>query len=618
MDVAGIRRTTEESPVLPGMTLFRYRVDGPEPGMDIAVIDAFDFADLPATAGSDPAGVAAFSAAFSGSADLAVQPGGWQSWSAGWELAGRERLPRRVRLVPELIRYTNRDGDDPGRGETVGHFIMYLRAGDRYLCLASRDGADLPPVSWRIDRRRRRITVEVYAEGKVWADGQTVAEIHLFCAEGFFALKDTLGAIYRHSGGPVPREALPGGYASWYNHYTRIDEKVILRDLEALGSTDNLINLRFVRRGLPTLFQIDDGWERAVGDWEIDGAKFPRGLRPVADRIAERGYIPGLWLAPFLVTRRARVFSEKPDWLLRDPAGRPVTAGFNDQWDNRFFCLDLSRPDVLAYLRAIVDRAVDDWGFRFLKLDFMYAGLLGGRFAAGGAAYEHYARACALLTARTAAADGAGVSYLGCGVPFGPSYPWFPLSRIGADTRETWDWPKVRLLGHVGRPSAYISLLDTIGRTYLDGTVFNNDPDVLFLRTANCALDETEKELIALVNFMLAGQLMFSDDTAALQDGDLALTRRLNDLFDALGTDEYGAVRLERDVFRLESRSGRLRGLVNLKNRDWTLRAARQADLFTFLAAGTALVDHRTAVGATELRFARRSITLIAEGGTAT
>ncbi len=614
MDVAGIRRSNAETPALPGMTLFRYRIDGPEPGTDVAVIDAFDFADLPALAGVD----SAWAAAFSGSPDLAVQPGGWQSWSAGWELAGRERLPRRVRLVPELIRYTNRDGDDPGRGEIVGHFIMYLRAGDRYLCLASRDGAGLPPVSWRIDRRRRRITVEVYAEGKAWTDGQTVAELYLFGATGFFALKDALGAIYRRAGGPVPRQALPGGYASWYNHYTRIDEAVILRDLEALGSTENLINLRFVRRGLPTLFQIDDGWERAVGDWEIDEAKFPRGLRPIADRIAERGCVPGLWLAPFLVTRRARIFSDKPEWLLRDAMGKPVAAGFNDRWDNRFFCLDLSRPDVLAYLRTLIDRAVDDWGFRFLKLDFMYAGLLGGRFAAGGAAYEHYARACALLTARTAAADGAGVSYLGCGVPFGPSYPWFPLSRIGADTRETWDWPKVRLLGHVGRPSAYISLRDTIGRTYLDGTVFNNDPDVLFLRTANCALDETEKELIALVNFMLAGQLMFSDDATGLTSADLALTRRLNALFDALGADEYGAVRLEKDVFRLESRSRRLRGLINLKNRAWRLDRSRDPDLYAYLAGGRALVDHRTAVGAAALGFARRTITLIAGDGAAT
>jgi len=539
-----------------------------------------------------------------------VQAGGWQSWSAGWELAGRENLPRRVRVVPELIKYTNRDGDDPGPHETVGHFIMYLRSGDRYLCLASRDGAALPPASWRIDRRSGRITVEVYAEGKIWSAGETVAEVFLCAVQGFFALKDVLGGIYRRPAGPLPREALPGGYASWYNHYTHIDEARILEDLESLGSTENLINLRFIRPGRPTLFQIDDGWERAVGDWEIDATKFPRGLRPIADRIAAKDYIPGLWLAPFLVTRQARIFSQKPDWLLRDDGGLPVVAGYNDKWDRRFYCLDVSRPEVLAYLGALVDRAIDEWGFRFLKLDFMYAGLLRGQYAAGGAAYEHYARACRVLTAR-AAAGGDQVRYLGCGVPFGPSYPWFPLSRIGADTRETWDWPTVKLIGHVGRPSAYVSLRDTIGRTYLDGTVFNNDPDVLFLRTANCALDSDEKELIALVNFLLAGQIMFSDDPAGLTPQDLALTRRLNELFDALSADEYGAVRLEKDVYRLVSRSGGVRGLINLGDRRWRLDRARHPDLFADLSAGTALVDHRTDCGTRSLRFARRTITIL-------
>lgn len=560
---------------------------------------------------------------------LFIQPGGWQSWSAGWELAWNESLPRRVLVVPQLLKYTNRPGDDPQPGEVVGHFISYLRVGDDYLCLAALEGGDHPPVSYRFDRRAGRVEIEAYAGGRKWKTGETVAEIRVFHAAGVFELKDALRSIYRPEDrfgvlsflrAETDSRLRPGGFESWYNHYTNIDERLIRSDLAALCETDNLINVLYKRRGKPTVFQIDDGWQNAVGEWEVNTARFPGGLRAISDEIESKGMIPGLWLAPFLVTRAAVIFREKPEWLLRNEAGKPVTAGFNDKWDKEFFCLDLSRRDVLAYLYRLIDRAIDEWGIRYLKLDFLYAGMLPGANAESGAPYELYDRAVRLLTERTSDASGRPVAYLGCGLPLGASYPYFPLSRIGADTKEDWDWPKVRLIGHVGRPSAYVNLLDTIGRSYLDGTVYANDPDVVFLREENCRLTENEKELIALVNYLLAGQIMFSDDPVrfGLSAGERALTERIVALYDELPDDEYGATRIGKDVFRLESRSGAVSGLINLRRRPFRLRHSAEKSLFDDLARGAALVDKRLrfesvadSVDRDALYFAPRSITIV-------
>lgn len=45
------------------------------------------------------------------------------------------------------------------------------------------------------------------------------------------------------------------------------------------------------------LFQMDDDWEPAVGEWfETNNAKFPRGLKHLADKI----HSAGLWLASFV------------------------------------------------------------------------------------------------------------------------------------------------------------------------------------------------------------------------------------------------------------------------------------------------------------------------------
>jgi alpha-galactosidase len=599
-------------------------------------------------------------AVFSATA-IMFMPGGWQSWSPGWELAPGESNPASVRLIPQLRKLSaapwdcTRNGNAPRKtksckGEADASFLMYLRAGSLYLVVASlMEEPGRPPVCFSVSKDRRRIRAGVYAPGNVPAYKNSgaaelcVAELCVFLANGYFDLKDKLKKIYARQdsfeslsflgAGTAGVDFRPGGYASWYNHYTKIDEAVILADLEGLQKTDNLIALRYLKRGQPAVFQIDDGWEKAVGEWDIDRVKFPRGLKDIAARIENAGLIPGIWIAPFLVTKQSRIFHEKPHWLLKKNK-RPVQAGWNPHWDGCYYCLDLSRDDVLDYLRSIMREAIDEWGFRYLKLDFMYAGFLSGDYtgrsagmeqAAGsrGSAADYYEQAITLLTEQTTNAAGLPLAYLGCGLPLGSSYRHFPLSRIGTDTKESWDYTAARLLRHEGRPSALLCLRDTIGRSFMNGTIYINDPDVIFLRSANCALSETEKELIALVNFLLAGQILCSDDFFALGKDDLDFAGRINALYDELSGDEYGATHIAKDVYVLESRSGMVSGIINLSDKPFvfgetpdkssvtnicsTARSAgNPATGAEHFSGGTWIVDHR----AGGFSFAPRSISV--------
>ncbi|MDR1788046.1 MAG: alpha-galactosidase [Treponema sp.] len=552
---------------------------------------------------------------FSRPGALFLHAGGWQSWSPGWELAPGEFLPRRVRLIPDLLRYTARPGEAPSRRESVGHFITYLRAGDTFLCLASREGDGLCPLSFYVDRAALDITLECCCPGKSFAPGETVAEFDVFLARGYFAFKDTLRALYGVPSGVTRgfapegrgKAALPGGYESWYYHYTHIDEGIITKNLQSLQNSENLVKLRFLEKGAPAIFQIDDGWERAVGDWDVHPERFPRGLAPLAAEAERAGLAPGLWIAPFLVTRGARVFREKPEWILRDAKGKPVRQGWNPGWDGAFYCLDLSRKDVLDYLAALVETAICEWGFRYLKLDFLYAGFAWGAFAAGGTPSDHYRRACEILTRRRQTPGGKPVTYLGCGIPFGPSRRFFPLSRTGADTLPRWDDPQGRFVRHEGRPSALINLKDTLGRAFMDGTIYLSDPDVIFLRGARCEHDERQKELIALTAFLFGSQIMFSDDCAELTDEDRAFSRRIAALYDTLQDDEYSALRTPGpqgaagapcalgapSAYLIASRSGRVAGLANLEDKPLRLRAPQAGALYEALRFGRGLVDHR-------------------------
>lgn len=566
---------------------------------------------------------------------------GWQSWSSSWELLPGERM-RRARFIPKLNLFTDRPGLPVERDAVVSHFMCYLRAGDSYLALASRNSGG-PPIAFRLDRGageggRGEFTLIAYAEGQDFTAGETVAEIAIIRSDGFFELRDALRGLFQDfnlfsrlaflakpgergpaAGAGFSHRLVPGGYESWYNHYADISEPLIREDLAGIVATPNLIKRRYLDGGRPTVFQIDDGWEKAVGDWRVNEARFPRGMAPLAAEIEEAGLIPGLWFAPFIATKAAAVYTEHPEWLLRDARGKLVVAAWMPAWGGDFYCLDLSRPEVLDYIDGFIGKAIDEWGYRYLKLDFLYAGMLPGAHARGGPAWRHYERALERVTRRTHGASGKPVAYLGCGAPLENSFRYLPLMRIGADTKEDWDQRPHRALLHQARPSAYNSLMNTLGRAFMDQAVFINDPDVLFCREANMKLSEREKEAVALGAALAASQLMFSDDAAHFAHGgaEEAFTERLVALLDRLGGREFGVRRLSpaeaegghgslralgrraADAYLLYSRDGAYRGVLNLGDEpvavagDWG-RAAR------------ALRDGRLPDG----RFAGRSASL--------
>ncbi|HWP69201.1 MAG TPA: glycoside hydrolase family 36 protein, partial [Rectinemataceae bacterium] len=292
-----------------------------------------------------------------------------------------------------------RDALGPGLGHGPSHSPSPSRGEDR--CL--------PPVTFFVGKSSLRIAV--FAEGGRFLAGETIARIAILAAPGYFALKDKLGILFdaahrfedlrflseREADGQTAPQAAPdasltaapapsssvrlqpiGGFETWYNHYLDIYETIISRDLEAIGSNANLANEMFLKRGKPLVFQMDDGWEKKVGDWRPDEKKFPGGLASLAAAIENRGLIPGIWIAPFLAMPDCPVAREHPGWILRGEAGAPVLAGWNPGWGGDFFCLDLSLPEVEAYIVALCDTIISGWGFRYLKLDFLYAGMLRG------------------------------------------------------------------------------------------------------------------------------------------------------------------------------------------------------------------------------------------------
>src|SRR5207253_9191120 len=92
------------------------------------------------------------------------------------------------------------------------------------------------------------------------------------------------------------------GWCSWYQLYTTVSEADVDRNLSSLAERRDQIPLR--------LIQLDDGYQHAVGDWLDLNEKFPSGMPPLVARIKQHGFMPGLWLAPFLLSRSEEHTSE--------------------------------------------------------------------------------------------------------------------------------------------------------------------------------------------------------------------------------------------------------------------------------------------------------------------
>ncbi len=116
-------------------------------------------------------------------------------------------------------------------------------------------------------------------------------------------------------------------------------------------------------------FVLDDGWFKGrdddhagLGDWTVDGRKYPAGLGPLAAHVNGLGMEFGLWVEPEMVNPDSDLYRAHPEWALQI-AGRPMQTARNQ------CVLDLSRAEVTDYLFGALDALLTDLPITYLKWD---------------------------------------------------------------------------------------------------------------------------------------------------------------------------------------------------------------------------------------------------------
>ncbi|MEX2557541.1 MAG: glycoside hydrolase family 36 protein [Actinomycetota bacterium] len=418
---------------------------------------------------------------------------GWQSWSP----SGGGPIPAEA---PLRARGSNRAGGallSPDRADPSdprSELVTLVGDPDGAFCLGF-DGGDRHDGRFRV--RGAEIVAEAYLGGAVLGPGEsrTLHAIQIERGEPAELLQHW--AAWAGQASRARRDASHRvGWCSWYQYFGDVTEDVLRANLADAGDWPIEV------------FQLDDGYQTQIGDWLRCSDAFSSSLERIAADVASAGFVPGLWLAPFLVSPRSRVAADHPDWIVRTPAGTPVVGLVNAAWGGEQHVLDTTHPDVLSHLEALTHTLVG-MGWRYLKLDFTYAPALPGDARDPSRTPAERVR-LGFDALRRGTGDEAFI--LGCGAPLGPCIGVVDGMRIGPDIAPYWT-PR-RSVGGGGddAPAILNAWRNTLARSFMHRRLWLNDPDCLVLRRRGTRL--TGRQRLAWTHAVAAsgGIVVLSDD----------------------------------------------------------------------------------------------------------
>ena len=440
---------------------------------------------------------------------------GYQSWTKTKEWTADEVMPGTIKLanISEFTKDIARKTSDEWivnysykPGEFHSHCYTYVKRGDKvklWGSLSEKTGYTIFKV--KMNEGRFYFTKDLL--GKVVSEPLKIFDIVYF--EGDYEeVFDKYFAMWKM---PETRHGMMSGYTSWYNYFQNITEDIIIRDLNGLDPYKDQVNI----------FQIDDGYETFIGDWlDPNPAKFPKGMKYIADEIHKKGYKAGIWLAPFNCQKVSRMAKEHPDWLIKHENGKPMIGCI--AWGGAY-TFDIYNEEVRAYLKKVFDVVLNEWGYDMVKLDFLYSQCIKPRH--GKSRGEIMCDAMEFL--RECVGD---KLFLGCGVPIGPALGICDACRISCDVDLTYKgkfYSRIQVSNEMLNARSAIN--NSIFRRHLDGRVWMNDPDVFFLRKNNLTFTNEQKYLLGKIN-NLCGNVLFVSDNAG--DYDKVAANLLKKFFD--------------------------------------------------------------------------------------
>jgi alpha-galactosidase len=437
---------------------------------------------------------------------------GYQSWAPARTMRlGVDTDPSaEPRALPLVRAAFHADPAPAAPGELRSEQVTVLAtAGERLGCVGFAGGeSHAGTIRARVVAGRLEVCAEAWLGGALLRAGErrNLHEIVLDAGDDAAELLERWAArtgARAHARVDAPFQV---GWCSWYQYFHDVTETAV---------RDNLAHAQ--AQSWPfDVFQLDDGFQAAIGDWLYTNERFPSGVEGVAGAISSAGFTPGIWIAPFIAAPASDLARRHPEWLARAPRRDGFAVGmYNEPWGGVMAALDTTNPEVLDHLAGAAAALVDA-GYRYLKLDFTFAAAMPGRFADPTRTPAERVRA-GFEAIRRGAGDEAFV--LGCGAPVGAVVGVVDGMRIGPDVAPWWNPPDggAALPGYERTvPSTRNAYVNTCTRSFMHRRLWLNDPDCVMLRTTDTALPAAAVEAWARIVGASGGMVLVSDDLSLL------------------------------------------------------------------------------------------------------
>lgn len=304
---------------------------------------------------------------------------------------------------------------------------------------------------------------------------------------------------------------IPNGWNIWATKYHHeFNEEIILEN--ARRAAEDLKPF-----GMNT-FQIDDGYQQAHGDWFAND-NFPRGMGWIASEIEKLGFQPGIWIQPFCISKSSRLAAEHPGWIA------PKSKLGEEMIPSDWLILDPTHPEVQEWLDTTFRRYTRQWGFKVIKIDFVYFVQLAKSYHDPGATAVDAYRA-GVETIRNAMPDDAFL--FAVGVPTANSAGLVEGMRIGLDITPEWADGEGYAVQGV-KPM----VRNVARRYYLNHRLWINHPDMFYLGSPEeeqrwgSRLSFQEARTYATLACIQGGIVKIGDSFTGLDDRRTDLLRRL-------------------------------------------------------------------------------------------
>ncbi len=246
-----------------------------------------------------------------------------------------------------------------------------------------------------------------------------------------------------------------------------------------------------------------------TGDWLDTNENWPKSMEEAARQIFSRRYRAGIYVAPFAVHEKSRVFRNHPRWILKDIEGEPIV--MDEDSEGKLYALDGSHEDVKNYIGRVF-RNFRKMGFIYFELDYLEWGLKDSsevlRAKKGKSSVQVFRAVMEIIREEI----GAGSFITANRAPFSPLIGYVDAVRIDRD--HSWKWEK-ETTGHI--------LQESYNTQYFNNVFWQNDPDVVFLRDYKCEYTKEEKKSLALWTGFMGGAVGISDNFKTMGSDELQL-----------------------------------------------------------------------------------------------